>query len=97
VANGITTVHLAYVRNGRALIAARQWIPAEQTMTRPCPWPWTATAWPGTKGQLATDLLHRGVRRWRPGDFVCGDEVYALHQLRAFCEGRGQGYVLRVP
>ena len=36
VANGITTVHLAYVREktGHALIAARQWIPAEQSMTR---------------------------------------------------------------
>jgi len=31
VANGITTVHLAYVREGtgHALIAARQWIPRE--------------------------------------------------------------------
>jgi hypothetical protein len=32
VANGITTVHLAYVRErtGHALIGARGWIPAEQ-------------------------------------------------------------------
>src|SRR5712691_9101618 len=32
VANGITTVHLAYVRErtGHALIGARQWIPCEQ-------------------------------------------------------------------
>jgi hypothetical protein len=32
VANGITTVHLAYVRErtGHALIGARQWIPQEQ-------------------------------------------------------------------
>ena len=32
VANGITTVHLLYVREraGDALIGARQWIPAEQ-------------------------------------------------------------------
>jgi hypothetical protein len=31
VANGINTVHLAYVRQGtgHALIGARQWIPAE--------------------------------------------------------------------
>jgi hypothetical protein len=36
VANGITTVHLSYVRErtGHALIGARQWIPAEQTGTR---------------------------------------------------------------
>jgi hypothetical protein len=32
VANGINTVHLAYVREGtrHALIGAREWIPAEQ-------------------------------------------------------------------
>ena len=33
VANGINTVHLAYVREGpgHALIGAREWIPAERT------------------------------------------------------------------
>ena len=36
VANGITTVHLAYVRErtGHALIGARQWIPAEHISDR---------------------------------------------------------------
>jgi hypothetical protein len=102
VANGITTVHLAYVREqaGHALIAARQWIPREhaadpvkqQIMGLP----------PGlvfrTKGQLGIDLLTEvfagGVRL----DFVCGDEVYgSCTQLREYLEARGQGYVLRVP
>ena len=61
VANGITTVHLAYVREqaGHALIAARQWIPAEQIGD-----PATSLAMGlppdlafRTKGQLAIDLL----------------------------------------
>jgi hypothetical protein len=36
VANGINTVHLAYVREGggRVLIGARQWIPAPRSRTR---------------------------------------------------------------
>jgi hypothetical protein len=60
VANGITTVHLAYVREqaGHALIAARQWIPAEQIDD-----PATSLAMglpPGlafaTKGELAIGL-----------------------------------------
>jgi SRSO17 transposase len=100
-ANGITTVHLEYVREQarHALIAARQWIPREhaadpvqqQIMGLP----------PGlvfrTKGQLAIDLLTEvfagGVRL----DFVCGDEMYgSCTQLREYLEARGQGYVLRV-
>jgi SRSO17 transposase len=102
VANGITTVHLAYVREqaGHALIAARQWIPAEQVDD-----PATSLAMglpPGlafrTKGQLAIDLLTEAFADGVRVDFVCGDEVYgSCTQLRAFCEGRGQGYVLRVP
>ena len=102
VANGITTVHLAYVREqaGHALIAARQWIPREhagdlarqQIMGLPDDLVFR------TKGQLAIDLLTEvfadGVRL----DFVCGDEVYgSCTQLREYLEGRGQGYVLRVP
>jgi SRSO17 transposase len=102
VANGITTVHLAYVREGtgHALIGARQWTPAEHitdpVKSRAMGLP------PGlafrTKGQLAigilTDALDDGIRL----DFACGDEVYgSCTQLRAFLEGRGQGYVLRVP
>jgi SRSO17 transposase len=61
VANGITTVHLAYAREGtgHALIAARQWIPREhiddparRTIMRLPP----DLAF-RTKGQLAIDLL----------------------------------------
>jgi SRSO17 transposase len=102
VANGIATVHLSYVRErtGHALIGARQWIPAEQIGD---PVQCLVTGLPldlefRTKGQLAIDIptetLTGGVRL----DFVCGDEVYgACTELRAFCEARGQGYVLRVP
>src|SRR6476661_2324480 len=37
-----------------------------------------------------TEALADGIRV----DFVCGDEVYgSCTRLRAFCEGRGQGYV----
>jgi SRSO17 transposase len=101
VANGITTVHLSYVREktGHALAGARQWIPAghiddpAQSVRMGLP--------PGlafrTKGQLATDIcadvLAGGIRL----DFVCGDEVYGnCTELREFLEDRGQGYVLRV-
>ena len=101
VANGITTVHLSYVRErtGHALIGARQWVPAEHiddpvkslVMGLPLDLQFR------TKGQLAIDILAEtltGVRL----DFVCGDEVYgACTELREFCEEAGQGYVLRVP
>ena len=102
VANGITTVHLAYVREstGHALIASRQWIPREHAGD---PVQQQIMGLPGdlvfrTKGQLAIDLLTEvfagGVRL----DYVCGDEVYgSCTQLREYCEARGQGYVLRVP
>jgi SRSO17 transposase len=102
VANGITTVHLAYVREqaGHALIAARQWIPAEQIDD-----PATSRAMglpPGlvfrTKGQLAIELCTEAFADGIGVDFVCGDEVYgSCTQLRAFLEARGQSYVLRVP
>ena len=99
--NGINTVHRASVRAdaGHALIAARQWIPAEQISD-----PVTAitTALPlqltfAIKGELAIDLLrdafHDGVRL----DFVTGDEVYgACTKLRAFLHERAQAYVLRI-
>ena len=102
VANGITTVHLAYVRErtGHALIGARQWIPAEH-LSDP-----VKSADMGlppdlafrTKGQLAIDLLTEAFADGVRLDFVCGDEVYGgCTQLREFCEARGQGYVLRVP
>src|SRR5690242_17241842 len=80
VANGITTVHLAYVREkaGHALIAARQWIPREhlddpakqQIMGLPEDLVFR------TKGQLAIDLLAEVFADGIGLGFVCGDEVY---------------------
>src|SRR5262249_15413262 len=102
VANGITTVHVAYVREraGHALIAARQWIPREQADD---PAKQQAMGLPAdlvfrTKGQLAIDLFTEvfadGIRL----DFACGDEVYgSCTQFREYLEERGQAYVLRVP
>jgi len=102
VANGITTVHLAYAREGigHALIAARQWIPREhledpatrRVMRLP----------PGlafrTKGQLAIDLLTEVLADGIGLDFACGDEVYgSCTQLREYLEACGLAYVLRVP
>jgi SRSO17 transposase len=102
VANGITTVHLAYVREntGHALIAARQWIPREQAED---PARQQATGLPQdlvfrTKGQLAIDLLTDAFADGIRLDFVCGDEVYgSCTQLRDYLQAHGQGYVLRVP
>ena len=102
VANGITTVHLAYAREGtgHALIAARQWIPREhlgdpvkrQIMRLPPNLVFR------TKGQLAIDLIGEVLAEGIRLDFACGDEVYgSCTQLRQFLEARGQGYVLRVP
>jgi SRSO17 transposase len=102
VANGITTVHLAYVREntGHAPIASRQWIPAEQigdpvkSLVMGLP----ADLVFRTKGQLAIDLLTEVFADGVELDYVCGDEVYgSCTQLREYCEARGQGYVLRVP
>src|SRR5690349_20984046 len=102
VANGITTVHLAYAREGtgHALIAARQWIPREhlddpvrrRVMRLP---PDLAFR---TKGQLAIDLIGEVLADGIRFDFACGDEVYgSCTQLRQFLEACGQAYVLRVP
>jgi len=102
VANGITTVHLSYVRErtGHALIGARQWIPAEQigdpvtslVMGLPLDLQFR------TKGQLAIDIFTEALSDGIKLDFACGDEVYgACTELREFFEARGQGYVLRVP
>ena len=102
MANGITTVHLAYAREGigHALIAARQWIPREhledpakrRVMRLP---PDLAFR---TKGQLAIDLLTEVLGDGIGLDFACGDEVYgSCTQLRQFLEACGQAYVLRVP
>jgi SRSO17 transposase len=102
VANGITTVHLAYARErtGHALIGARQWIPAEHLDD---PVKALAMGLPAdlkfrTKGQLAIDIFTEALADGIRLDFVCGDEVYgACTGLREFLEEHRQGYVLRVP
>jgi SRSO17 transposase len=101
VANGITTVHLSYVRErtGHALVGARQWIPAEHLDD---PVSSLVMGLPGdlvfrTKGQLAIDICTEALADGAVFDFLCGDEVYgACTELRGFCEKRRQGYVLRV-
>jgi SRSO17 transposase len=102
VANGINTVHLAYVREraGHALIGAREWIPAEHLKD---PVKSVVMGLPAdlvfrTKGQLAIDILAEALADGVRLDFVCGDEVYgSCTELREFCEDHGQAYVLRVP
>jgi SRSO17 transposase len=101
VANGINTVHLAYVREktGHALAGARQWIPAEDIKD---PVKSLVTGLPPdlrfrTKGQLAIGILTDARADGLTFDFVCGDEVYgSCTELRQFLEGSGQAYVLRV-
>jgi SRSO17 transposase len=102
VANGINTVHLAYVREGtgHALIGAREWIPAEHLKD---PAKSAVMGLPAdlafrTKGQLAIDILAEAFADGVRPDFVSGDEVYgSCTELREFCEAYGQAYVLRVP
>jgi SRSO17 transposase len=102
VANGINTVHLAYVREGAgpALIGARQWIPAGQiadpvrslVMGLPLDLAFR------TKGQLAIDLCTEAAAGGIRPDFYCGDEVYgSCTQLRGHFGATGQACVLRVP
>jgi len=101
VANGINTVHLAYVREdaGHALIGARQWIPRAQIEDRARS---RAMGLPPdlefrTKGQLAIDIAAEVLADGIAFDFFCGDEVYgSCTELRGFFEDRGQAYVLRV-
>ena len=101
VANGINTVHLAYVREGtgHALIGARQWIPREHISD---PVTSLVTGLPvdlrfRTKGQLAIDICADAYADGVSFDFICGDEVYGSStQLREFLEDHGQAYVLRV-
>jgi hypothetical protein len=102
VANGITTVHLSYVREkaGHALIGARQRIPREHLAD---PVKSLLMGLPldlgfRTRGQLAigisTDAAADGIRP----DFYCRDEVYgSCTQLREHFEAESQAYVLRVP
>lgn len=101
VANGIVTVHLAYVRErtGHALIGARQWIPGEHISDPVCSLAMGLPddLVPRTKGELAIDILTESLADGVRFDFICGDEVYsACTKLRAFPEARGQAYVLRV-
>jgi SRSO17 transposase len=102
VANGISTVHLAYVREhaGHALTGARQWIPAAQIAD---PARSAAMGLPPdlefrTKGQLAIDIAAEALADGIAFGFSCGGEVYgSCTQLREFLETRDQAYVLRVP
>jgi len=101
VANGINTVHLAYVREktGHALAGARQWIPAGDIKD---PVKSLVTGLPlnlrfRTKGELAAGILGDAYADGLVFDFVCGDEVYgSCTALRQFLEARSQAYVLRV-
>jgi SRSO17 transposase len=101
VANGINTVHLAYVREktGHALIGARQWIPEEhiedpvKSLVMGLPLDLRFR----TKGQLAIDICADAYADGLAFDFICGDEVYgSCTRLREYLEGQGQAYVLRV-
>jgi len=102
VANGINTVHLAYVREGtgHALTGAREWIPAAQIGD---PARFLGMGLPEdlvfrTKGQLATDILTEAFADGIRLDFVCGDEAYgSCTRLPEFREAHGQAYVARVP
>jgi len=102
VANGINTVHLAYVREGtgHTLIGARERIPAEHLKD-----PVTSAVMGlprdlafRTKDQLAIDILTEAFGDGVRLDFVCGDEVYgSCTELREYLEDREQTYVLRIP
>ena len=100
LANGINTVHLAYVREqtGHALTGAREQIPAGHIGD---PATSAGMGLPAdlvfrTKGQLAIGILTGAFAGGVRLDFVCGDEVYgSCTQLREFCEARDQACVLR--
>jgi SRSO17 transposase len=102
VANGISTVHLSYVREktGHALTGFRQWIPEEHiasvvTFLKMALPPGLAFL---AKGQLAIEVLKEARADGIVFDFVCGDEVYgSCTKLRDWLEEREQAYVLRVP
>ena len=102
VANGINTVHLAYVREraGHTLIGARQWIPRAriEDPVRSLVMGLPPDLGFRTKGQLAIDIAAEAPADGISFDFFCGDEVYGnCTQLRLFFEERSQAYVLRVP
>jgi len=92
VANGINTVHLAYVREktGHALIGARQWIPEEhiedpvKSLVMGLPLDLRFR----TKGQLAIDICADAYADGLAFDFICGDEVYgSCTRLREYDHG----------
>jgi len=101
-ANGISTVHLVYVREGtgHALIGAREWIPARHIgdLVTSAAMGLPAGLAFRTKGQLAIDILAGAFAGGVRLDFVSGDEVHgSCTELREFCEACGQACVLRVP
>ncbi len=101
VANGINTVHAAWIREGTGQVLAgfRQWIPEEHIKD---PVKSLVTALPldlafKTKGELAIGIVDDAVADGLVPDFVCGDEVYgSCTKLREHLEQEKQGYVLRV-
>jgi len=101
VANGINTVHAAWIREGTGQVLAgfRQWIP-EEHITDPVKS--LVTALPldlrfRTKGELAIEIFDEAAADGLRPDFVCGDEVYgSCTRLREHLEQEKQGYVLRV-
>lgn len=102
VANGISTVHLSYIREktGHALAGFRQWVPEEQVkdaaacvrMALPLDLEFL------TKGRLAIEILKEARADGLIFDYICGDEVYGnCTKLREYLEEEKQAYVLRVP
>ena len=101
VANGISTVHAAWIREGTGQVLAgfRQWIPEEHFKD---PVKSLVTALPldlrfRTKGELAIEIVDDAAADGLRPDFVCGDEVHgSCTKLREYLEQEKQGYVLRV-
>lgn len=101
VANGISTVHAAWIREGTGQVLAgfRQQIPEEHIKD---PVKSLVTALPlglafKTKGELAVGIVDDAIADGLVPDFVCGDEVYgSCTKLREHLERAEQGYVLRV-
>lgn len=78
VANGINTVHAAWIREGtgQGLAGFRRWIPEEQVKD---PVTSLVTGLPldlrfRTKGELAAEIFDEAVADGMLPDFVCGDE-----------------------
>jgi DDE superfamily endonuclease len=93
VANGITTVHLSYVRDktGHALIGARQWIPAEhladlvKSLLMGCRWIFSSApraSWPSTSAPTPPPTASGPTS-------TAGTRSTAAAQLREHLSGRG--------